>query len=109
MFNWSWEIFKERMGICLGIFWGTYGINLGLSLGVNFLQVLPVAARNHRILAFGGIFVLYFVSWVINFWLVAGETRAYLKIARGQPVTFGEVFQGGRFVLRMMAQESCSR
>jgi uncharacterized membrane protein len=101
--NWSWAIFKDRMGICLGIFWGTYGINFGISFGVNILiQILFVAARNNGVLPFVAIFVAYVASMVINMWLFAGEARAYLKIARGQPVTFGEVFQGGRYILTMI-------
>lgn len=103
VFNWSWAIFKQRMGICLGIFWGTYGINVGISLGVNLLiQVLLVAARDNGVLPFVGIFVAYVASLVINMWLFAGETRAYLKIARDQPVAFGEVFQGGRYISTMI-------
>ncbi len=49
-----------------------------------------------------GIFAAYCASIATNLWLLSGEMRAYLKIARNQPVTFDEVFQGGRYVLTMI-------
>ena len=42
------------------------------------------------------------MSLVINAWLYAGAMRVYLKIVRNQPVAFGEVFQGGRYLLPMI-------
>jgi hypothetical protein len=103
VFNWSWAIFKERMGICLGILWGTYGINIGLSLGVNLLiQALVVAAKDRGALAVVAIIVIYCISVAINYWVLAGLFKAYLKIGRNQPVEFSEVFQGGRYVLTMI-------
>ena len=45
--NRSWEIYKARMGDCMAIFWGTYVINLAVSLGANFLiQIITLTARD---------------------------------------------------------------
>jgi hypothetical protein len=99
VFNWSWAIFKERMGPCLMIVWGVTAINWGISLGLNLLQTGLMLAVRDQIL-FGVITVLLaFGAFVIQVWLAIGQTMAMLKIARRQPVVFEDVFHGGRYVL----------
>ena len=44
---------------------------------------------------------------MFNVWLLAGQSRAFIKIARDQPATFGEVFQGGRYILTMIHATVC--
>ena len=38
-------------------------------------------------------------SILIQVWLGIGQARAYLKIARAEPVAFDEIFKGGQYVL----------
>jgi hypothetical protein len=108
VFDRSWSIFKTRMGDCMAIFWGPYGLNLAVGLGANLLiQAVILTAPDSRLLIVLGFIAAYVVSWVINLWLLAGQSRAFIKIARDQPVSFGEVFQGGRYVLTMIFATIC--
>lgn len=98
VFNWSWAIFKEHLRPCVQIFWGTFAINMAVSYGMTKLQEALEVLRDPTV--FRLLFILVqFSGIVISVWLGIGQGRAYLKIARGEPVEFAEIFQGGRFVL----------
>ena len=93
----SWSIFKTRMGDCMAIFWGTFGINLGIGFGVGKLvQFVANAANDSRLVVLLAPIVAQIISLVVGLWLAIGQSRAYLKIVRNEQVTFAEVFQGGR-------------
>jgi hypothetical protein len=103
VFNWSWSIFRERMSSCMMIIWGAAGINIALSMGLNLLQVVLTATVNDRLFAM----VIYcgaaICSFVLQIWIVwIGASLAVLKIARGEPVAFQDIFTGGRYVLTMI-------
>ena len=98
VFNWSWSIFKEKMWLCMSIFWGAAMLNWASSFGLSLgLQVILAGVRDAAFVMVA-IVLVNFAKIVINIWLVIGQGRAYLKIARRQPVAFQEIFQGGRFV-----------
>jgi uncharacterized membrane protein len=99
----SWSIFKARMSDCMAIFWGTFGINLGISFGVGMLvQTIALAALDSRLALLVAPYVAQIISLVVGLWLAIGQSRAYLKIVRNEQVTFAEVFQGGRYLLTML-------
>jgi hypothetical protein len=99
IFNWSLAIFKERMGLCLAMYWGSQGIIVAISLGMSMLlQVVTAVVRDRTMFTLSYILIQFF-GIVIQVWLGIGQARAYLKIARGEPVAFEEIFQGGRYLL----------
>ncbi len=102
VFNWSWLIFRERMRACLSIFWGVYGLNFVLVFLLMAAQdSLQAGVRDE--IAFKLLYLLsLFAAYVIQFWLSIGMTLAMLKIARGQPVMFEDVFRGGHLVLTVI-------
>ncbi len=99
VFQWSWAIFTERMRDCLSMFWGVVGISLLVSILLKFVQEgMAAGVRDPN--AFKALYVLcLFASFVIQAWLGVGMTLAMLKIARGELLTFEDVFRGGRFLL----------
>jgi hypothetical protein len=102
VFNWTWAIFKERFGLCLSIFWGAQGLILAVSLGMKMLvEVAGTVVRDPVVFRLAFILV-QFSGIVVQVWLGIGLSLAFLKIARGEPVAFDEVFRGGRFVLTII-------
>jgi uncharacterized membrane protein len=99
VFNWTWAIFKEKMWLCIGIFFGTQGINLGISFALGFLAQGVAAMTRDATLFTITRGVVQIASGIVGVWLGIGQARAYLKIARGEPVEFSEIFRGGRYVM----------
>jgi uncharacterized membrane protein len=102
IFNWSWSIFTEQMGACLSIVWGVVGINFMIAIMLPIVKdALEAGVRDENtyklILAF-----VCFAAEVCSFWLSIGVTLATLKIARGEPVVFEDLFGGGRVLLTLI-------
>jgi hypothetical protein len=99
VFRWSWAIFAERTRACVSIFWGVVGISLGINIVLSLLQEnMAAGVRDPN--AFKVLYILcLFASIVVQAWFGIGMALAMLKIARGELVTFEDVFRGGRFLL----------
>jgi hypothetical protein len=99
VFNWSWSIFTERMRTCLSIFWGVCGLTVAVNLVLTAVQdSLTAGVRDENLYKL--LYILsMFAGFVVQAWLGIGLTLAMIKIARGQPVSFTDVFSGGRFLL----------
>ena len=102
VFNWSWSIFTQRMRNCLSIFLGVFGLNflLGIMLNVT-LDSLEATVRDENLYKLLYILAL-FATTVCQYWLNIGMTLAMIKIAHDEPVSFEDVFTGGRFVLTVI-------
>ncbi len=100
VFDWSWSLFRTRFWTCLSIVWGVMGINWAISVGMNvMLSGLVNITRDEAMYRLLYILTL-FGSVVLQIWVVwIGQTIALLKIARGEPVAFEDVFKGGRVLL----------
>src|SRR4051812_13137856 len=98
----SWEIYKDRMGICIGVVIGCVAINAVSQMGLSAAQQVAPLARNPIAVArfigfFGTLAVMLFQTW-INI----GQAIVMLDVARGRDADFGQVFSGGRFLLRVI-------
>jgi hypothetical protein len=99
VFRWSWMIFAARTRVCLSMFWGCLGISFGTSVILKLVHDgLIDVVRDENTFKFLYILSL-FAAQVLQFWLAIGMTLTMLKIARGLPVAFEDLFSGGRFVL----------
>lgn len=98
----SWSIFKARFWTCLSIVWGALGINFALSVFTRvLLDSLVEITRDETMYRLLYIFTLFGAS-VLQIWIAwIGQTIGLLKIARGEPVSFEDLFKGGRFVLTL--------
>ena len=94
---------RTRIWTCLSIVWGVMGINWAISVGMNvMLSGLVNITRDEAMYRLLYILTL-FGSVVLQIWVVwIGQTIALLKIARGEPVAFEDVFKGGRLLLTMI-------
>ena len=94
----TWQIFKARMWICIGVVLFCTALNLmgQLSLGLLDRTVKP----NVDLQAYNAIVVVATVGlMVFQFWIAIGQALVLLQIARGQNAAFGDVFAGGPFLL----------
>ncbi len=48
------------------------------------------------------------VGLIVNSYILGGVLSFALKVARGQPVAFGDVFSGGRYFGRMLVAQICA-
>jgi hypothetical protein len=102
IFNWSWAIYKDNMGICMALVLGSFLLNLGINFGTGLiLGAVGAAIGDPRIvLTFN--FLAQFVGMIIQAWLGIGMTLGLLKVARRQPVSFDILFTGGRYLLTVI-------
>ena len=98
----SWEIYKDRMGLCMGVVIGCYGLNVMVQLIYQAAMAAAPMARNPQLVAaFLGIFGTLGI-WVFQMWTNIGQILVLFDIARGREGNFGDVFSGGYFLLRVV-------
>jgi uncharacterized membrane protein len=94
----TWEIYRDRMGLCLGAFL-TYGIQIGG--GMVALNVVDQVVENAPYMGANLLLLpatLGFFLFVL--WISLGLMIVMLDIARGREVSLGRIYGGGRFLLR---------
>ncbi len=101
----GWEIFHERMGICIGVF--GVGIFLNLLSQVPELYVRlfvlnrPMAPEARASLSMG-LFLCTLLRVAFSVWLGIGMYQFALKVVRGQAAELGDLFGGGRYFWRAL-------
>lgn len=96
----SWTLFKERIGICMGVFFLAFVINMVVGQILAQGATLLGAAMNEEAIAVGLVIVSNFAVQIFSLWITLGQALVFLRIARGQPVELGELFAGGPYLLR---------
>ena len=95
----AWSIFSMAWPACLVVYWGAVAaawliLNLliivlaGMNMAVGDPEVTPFL----EFLRFLGIFL-------VPAWLWLGQSIAFLKIARREPVALEDLFRGGPYLL----------
>ncbi len=97
--NRTWEIYKSQLGMVILVVFAVAAINWGASMISSIILQAVNAAANDP-----GVFIslqalFQIVLMVFQIWLGLGQLRFMLKIARGQPAEFTDIFTGGPFVL----------
>jgi hypothetical protein len=95
----AWEIYKTEWGMCLVAILVVMGCNFGVSMVFGIARGIIVAVTRDQNL--GVIFAMFtnLVTQVFSAWITIGQTRYFLKVARGQPAEIGEIFSGGPWLL----------
>jgi hypothetical protein len=106
----SWEIYKKRFGIVFGSSLVIIGISMTMNLVFQVIQAalqVPMAVGGRRGAGFEvAQIVLLGVFWIasigVQAYLQAGYQLLLLKVARGEPGEFAEIFSAGRFFWRIV-------
>lgn len=95
----AWKIFWSQFGIAMAAVW-LPEILAGFAAGV-FVGVGEAAVGgNGQALPAVSVLMLTFVVPVVRWHLGIGRCIVLLKMVRGEPVDIGELFRGGRFLVR---------
>lgn len=97
--NRTWEIFKNQLGMLVLVVFAVAAINWGASMIASvILQGINAAANDAAVLlTLQGVFQL--VLMVFQIWLGLGQLRFLLKVGRGQPAEFTDIFTGGPYLV----------
>lgn len=107
--NRSWDLYKSRFGLILGVVWIPVIIEMAVNFGGQFVQTaISFGAMRGgggggaglSVLSAGLSIVFMILNFAVNSYLQAGVHIALLKIARNQPAELTDVFSGGRFFWR---------
>lgn len=102
VFSRAWNIYRDNLGVLLA---GSLILSCGIFAIASAMQVVAMvlahAAGSEEVagMAFVGLAMLLLP---VTAWLVAGQTLLFLKVARGQPASVGDIFRGGPWTLNMM-------
>jgi DNA-directed RNA polymerase subunit RPC12/RpoP len=98
----SWDIYKSNFGISLGGFVLVLVINYAVNIPSNVIQALMPNMQGNEEIMLGLLFVFAILAWVVQMYLMAGQTILFLKIARGQNAQISDIFSGGKYVLPLI-------
>lgn len=92
--NYAMQVWKANLPLLVGVTVVVLGITYGLTLAQG---ILSAVFRQMGRPEMGGLVTLLFspVQMVVNVFLGTGQTLIALKLLRGQPAQFGDLFSGG--------------
>ncbi|HBT77713.1 MAG TPA: hypothetical protein DEB39_12500 [Planctomycetaceae bacterium] len=104
LFNDTWNLYKNHLGMLIGIVVIMSVPNFLQNVLGQILQLLASSGAVSQEVFIGMLLFLYFISfiaWVASIWLYLGALRMILSIARGNPSPpFSMIFSEGRLVLK---------
>lgn len=102
IFSRTWTILKGQYGMTLAVFVLVWLIGFVANIGQTVVSGVAQAALGDPVA--GGMvnFLGMLIYLLFYFWLNAGASICYLKIARGQPAAIGEIFSGGVYFVRLL-------
>jgi hypothetical protein len=92
LLNWTWAIYQARYSACLAVYWGAVALNWLILTTLNNTVREPASSLFLEFLFFLG-------RVIVPVWLLIGQNRGLLKIARQEPIALEELFRGGRYLL----------
>ncbi len=100
IFHRSWTIFKSQAGMCIGAWLTVMAITWVASFGNGFVQgAVKAATRDNPAPGAVVIVIGTIVVNLLQWYLQMGLMQFMLKVARGEPFRFGDVFYAGPQVL----------
>jgi hypothetical protein len=101
----GWQIFRERMGLCIGVFLLAQVLQLVAQLPELYVNLFvinrPLPPETKALLSIG-MSIVTLVRVAFSIWLSIGMYQFALKIVRGQTAGVGDLFGGGRFFWRAL-------
>jgi phage FluMu protein Com len=98
----TWKIFKEDWGMCLGVVVVAFVCNFAAGFIIGFVPRTILALTRSQEIFVASSVIGNLVAQAFSIWITIGRARIMLKIARGQPVSMGELFGGGPYFLPIL-------
>ena len=109
IFSRTWAVFKDQWGMCLVVVVVCWVINFVVGMvaqwggmGLGFAIGSPEAS-----MAFGQLGNL--AAQLFGLWIGIGQALFFIKTVRGQEASFGDVFAGGPYFLRVLGATDSAR
>ncbi len=92
--NYAFAVWQQNLGLLVGATVVVGVISVGISWGISGAAAVLQHLRQDELALVLNV-LGYAVSWMVQTFLGIGMTQLTLKLARQQPVEFGELFSGG--------------
>jgi DNA-directed RNA polymerase subunit RPC12/RpoP len=94
IFSHAWQVWQANLGLLAGVTFVALAITLPIDIGSQFVHELLAqqgeASAGRLVESIGSI-----ISNLLELWLGIGQAQIALKLARGLPAQFGDLFGGG--------------
>ncbi len=101
--NRTWEIYKVRWGLCLGVVLLVILVNMVASTVFSVAAAVVAMAARDPLVNIGTQVIDNVCTWLFQTWIGIGQALFLLAIARGQEPPLGLVFSGGRYFGKIVA------
>lgn len=91
----SWELWKNNLGLLVGVCGTVLGIVMGLAIFSVIMNEIVLQVTGDEQLAALAEWVVDRISGVLQMYLGIGQIRIYCDLARGRNTSFGKLFSGG--------------
>jgi uncharacterized membrane protein/DNA-directed RNA polymerase subunit RPC12/RpoP len=103
VFHRSWEIFKTQWPMCAAVAFIVVLLNLTAAVFTGVLTSLTASATGDPAATLLVRILCEVASWAFNTWIGIGELVFFLKTARGQRASVGDIFAGGPWFVNVLA------
>lgn len=93
----SWAIYKNALGMCLGVMVTFYVITYAFQFLMQMIMVAVTTQAPSQEMVITATVFTGLVNWLFGIWLGAGQANFFLKTARGDDAKFADLFSGGRW------------
>ncbi len=99
VFDRAWRIYKDQMGLCIGVVLAAMGLNFVTSQLLQIIIVI-IGSNGRSPLLLGLVFLIAMpCMFLFQMWLNIGLGLFMLNLAAGRKAAFGDLFAGGPFLI----------
>lgn len=98
----AWTVYQGRMGFCIGVMLISFIVAIGAQIVMGLGMGVVSAITPDPIIVGATTVVLFLGYGFVALWVGMGQSIAYLKVAQGRLATVGDVFTGGRILLKVI-------
>lgn len=110
IFGRTWEIYKERMWICIGAVLACFALNIAVAMLANVVQgaagMAPPQPGARPVAPNAGLALLSLlvtlISAVYGVWINIGQVLFMLHVGRGRQAPLNLIFAGAPYILRII-------
>ncbi len=99
--NYAWEVWKANLGLLVGVTVVVFVISIGFGAVQGFVETIFAHQGNEEVGVLIG-FVLSVCGNLVQMFLEIGKALIVLKLLRGEPAEFSELFNGGSVFLSVL-------